>query len=63
MFLGYIYTKISNNHKLVSLSNLHSSIILPTISFFGEKCIFPHFFDNKWNFNPHRLCKVGEIQL
>ena len=53
MFLGFITQRLANKHKLFSLSNLHSSTILPTSPFFGEKCTLPHFLRNK----------VGEIQL
>ena len=63
MFLGFTNTKISKKHKLFSLSNLHSSNILPTSPFFGEKCTLPHFLKNKQNSNSHPFCKVGEIQL
>ena len=63
MFLGSIHTKISSNHKLLSLSNLDSSTILSTSPFFGEKCTLPHFLENKRNSNPYHLCKVEKIQL
>ena len=63
MFLGFINMKIAGKHKLFSLTNLHSSTILPTSTFFGEKCTLPHFLKNKQNSNSHRFCKVREIQL
>ena len=61
MFLGF--REISKKHKLFSLSNLHSSTILPTSPFFGEKCTLVYFLKNKQNSNPHSFCKVGQVQL
>ena len=63
MFLGFITQKSASKHKLFSLSNLHSSTILTTSPFFGERCTPPHFLKNKQNSNSHPFCKVGEIQL
>ena len=63
MFLGFINTKISNNHRLPSLRNFHASTIFSTSSFLGERYALPHFLENKQNSNPIPLCKVGEIQL
>ena len=47
----------------VYLNILHSSTILPTSPFFGEKCSLPHFLKNKQNSNFHPFCRVGKIQL
>ena len=62
MFLGFINTNISSNHKSHSLSEL-PVLFYQTIRFFREKCTLSHFWENKQNPNPHFLCKVGEIQL
>ena len=62
-----LQTNLTSNDNLFSLSNLHSSIILPASLFFGENFTLPHFLKNKQNSNPHQFCKaeVGEgmIQL
>ena len=63
MILGFINTKISNNYKLLSFNNLHSSTILPTSPFIGEKCTLSHFLGNIQNSNLHSLCEVGEFQM
>ena len=62
MFLGFINTNISSNHKSHSLSEL-PVLFYQTLRFFREKCTLSHFWENKQNPNPHFLCKVGEIQL
>ena len=41
----------------------HSSTILPTSPFFGEKCTLSHSLEKKQNSNIHPHCKVGDIQL
>ena len=41
MFLGFRSTKNSNNYKLLFLSNLHSSTILPTSPFLWRKMYPP----------------------
>ena len=62
IFVGFISAKISNNHKLLSYTNLLLLFYQPP-PFFGEICTLPYFLENKQNSNPHLLCKVGETQL
>ena len=57
IFLRFINTKVSNNHKLLSLSNLHSSTILTNLSLFWGKMNPPHFMKNKKKSNPIRFVK------
>ena len=57
MFLRFIKTKISNNHKLLSLSNL-TLFYQPII--FWEKCTLPNYLENKQNSDPRPFCKMGE---
>ena len=61
MFLGFINTKISIKHKLISLN--FPLLFLPTSLFFGEKSTLLQFLENKQNSNTHFLCNMGEIQL
>ena len=62
MFLGLIDTKISNNLSYSPLATfLHSSTILASSPFFGEKYTLSHFLENKRGSNPHPFCKVREI--
>ena len=62
--ITWIYKqRLASKHKSFSLSNLHSSTVLPISPFFGEKCTLPHILKNKQNTNSHPFYKVGEIQL
>ena len=61
MFLGFTNRNISNNDKLLSISNLPLLFYHPLS--FGGKCTFPHFLNNKQNSNPHLLWKIEETQL
>ena len=56
MFLGFTSTRISNNHKLLFLSNLPLPFYQPLL-FWGK--IYLRFLENKQNSTPHLLCKVG----
>ena len=62
MFLGFVNTKTSNNYKLLSIHNL-PILFYQLLPFSGEKCILPHFSENKQSSDPQSLCKVREIQL
>ena len=62
IFLGFISTNISNNQRLLSLSNLHSSTILLKSPFFRKNYTLSDFLEIKQNSNFHTFCKVGEIQ-
>ena len=48
---------------LFSVTNVHSSTVLPTFPFFVEQNTLPHFLKNKQNSNPQPFCNMGEIQL
>ena len=61
VFLGFIILKISNKHKLHSLSNTLLLFYQP-FPFWGGKSTIFRFFENKQNSNPHPLCNVGEIK-
>ena len=58
MFLGFTNTKISNNHKLVSLSNLPLLFHVP-LPFWGKNVPpLKNCLENRQNSN---LCKVGRF--
>ena len=60
MFLGFINTRISIKHLLLSLSL--PLLFYQPLSFWGKTYPLP-FLENKHNSNPHFVCNVGEIQL
>ena len=61
MIHGFVITKISNKHKLLSRSNLPPLFYQP-LPFWGKMYhLTPHFLENKQNSNPHLICNVGFI--
>ena len=57
--ISQIYKHKDQQQSKGSLPQQPSSTILQAPCFSGELCTLPHFLENKENFNPHLLCKVG----